>query len=96
MHADHVTGTGILKNLTGCKSVISKISGAKADVFIKDGDTIDFGEQVSSVKRSKHFPFYIPVLAENVTLSYSCSRKSRVKYLSDSFSYPFLDVFFSS
>jgi len=47
VHADHVTGTGILKNLTGCKSVISKISGAKADVYIKDGDAIDFGEQVS-------------------------------------------------
>ena len=47
VHADHVTGTGILKTLTGCKSVISKISGAKADVFIQDGDTIDFGDQVS-------------------------------------------------
>lgn len=47
VHADHVTGTGILKNLTGCKSVISKISGAKADVFINDGEKIDFGDQVS-------------------------------------------------
>ena len=46
VHADHVTGTGILKNLTGCKSVISKISGAKADVFINDGEKIDFGDQV--------------------------------------------------
>jgi len=43
-----VTGTGILKNLTGCKSVISKISGASADVFINDGEKIDFGDQVSS------------------------------------------------
>ena len=47
VHADHVTGTGILKNLTGCKSVISKISGASADVFINDGEKIDFGDQVS-------------------------------------------------
>ena len=46
VHADHVTGTGILKNLTGCKSVISKISGASADVFINDGEKIDFGDQV--------------------------------------------------
>jgi len=45
-----VTGTGILKNLTGCKSVISKISGAKADVYIKDGDAIDFGEQALEVR----------------------------------------------
>lgn len=49
VHADHVTGTGILKNLTNCKSVIAKISGAKADVLIKDGDKIDFGDQVSQI-----------------------------------------------
>jgi len=50
VHADHVTGTGILKTLTGCKSVISKISGAKADVCVKDGDTIDFGELALEVR----------------------------------------------
>ena len=49
VHADHVTGTGILKNLTNCKSVIAKISGAKADVLIKDGDKIDFGDQVGQI-----------------------------------------------
>lgn len=48
-HADHVTGTGILKNLTGCRSVISKLSGAKADVFINDGEKIEFGDQVSGL-----------------------------------------------
>ena len=48
VHADHVTGTGILKNLTGCKSVISKISGAMADVFVNSGDQINFGDQVVS------------------------------------------------
>jgi len=47
VHADHVTGTGILKSLTGCKSVISKLSGAKADVFVHEGDTVDFGDQVA-------------------------------------------------
>jgi len=45
-----VTGTGILKNLTGCKSVISKISGASADVFINDGEKIDFGDQALEVR----------------------------------------------
>ncbi|CAH0560823.1 unnamed protein product [Brassicogethes aeneus] len=43
MHADHITGTGKLKNLSGCKSVISKCSGAQADVFVTDGDEIEFG-----------------------------------------------------
>ncbi|XP_068706301.1 persulfide dioxygenase ETHE1, mitochondrial-like [Montipora capricornis] len=50
VHADHVTGTGILKNLTNCKSVIARISGAKADVLINDGDTIDFGDQALEVR----------------------------------------------
>lgn len=45
MHADHITGTGRLKKLIPeLKSVISEASGAKADVHVKDGDTIKFGE----------------------------------------------------
>ncbi|KAJ7528107.1 hypothetical protein O6H91_16G084500 [Diphasiastrum complanatum] len=44
VHADHVTGTGLLKTkLPGVKSLISKASGAKADVFVNPGDTIQFG-----------------------------------------------------
>lgn len=43
MHADHITGTGELKKLSGCKSVISKASGAKADIHVAEKDTISFG-----------------------------------------------------
>ncbi|XP_075696483.1 persulfide dioxygenase ETHE1, mitochondrial [Rhinoderma darwinii] len=44
-HADHITGTGVLKKLLpGCKSVISKDSGALADVHIQEGDHINFGK----------------------------------------------------
>lgn len=43
MHADHVTGTGELKKLSGCQSVISRASGAKADIHINDSDEIVFG-----------------------------------------------------
>lgn len=45
VHADHVTGSGKLKKLIpGCKSVISNQSGAKADIFVKDGELIKIGE----------------------------------------------------
>jgi len=44
-HADHITGTGILKNISKCQSMISKASGAKADLYLVDNDQIDFGEQ---------------------------------------------------
>lgn len=44
MHADHITGTGKLKSLIpGSKSVIGKASGAKADIHLVDGDSVNFG-----------------------------------------------------
>ncbi|KAK7105346.1 hypothetical protein V1264_016740 [Littorina saxatilis] len=44
VHADHITGTGeIKKRVAGCKSLISKVSTAKADVHISEGDVIKFG-----------------------------------------------------
>lgn len=44
MHADHITGTGVLKKLSGCKSIISSASGAKADILVGEKDTISFGD----------------------------------------------------
>jgi sulfur dioxygenase len=45
VHADHITGTGRLKTLLPeCRSVISKASGAKADIYIEDGDKIEIGD----------------------------------------------------
>nr|XP_028598234.1 persulfide dioxygenase ETHE1, mitochondrial isoform X1 [Podarcis muralis] len=44
-HADHITGTGLLKKLLpGCRSVISKHSGASADLLIQEGHTLKFGD----------------------------------------------------
>lgn len=45
-HADHITGTGLLKKrIQGLKSVISESSGAKADEHITHGDCIHFGSR---------------------------------------------------
>lgn len=44
VHADHVTGTGLIKTkVPGVKSIISKASNAKADLFVQPGDKIHFG-----------------------------------------------------
>lgn len=44
MHADHITGTGLLKKLVPeIKSVISKDSGAEADVKVENGSIVTFG-----------------------------------------------------
>ncbi|CAM9179803.1 unnamed protein product [Discosporangium mesarthrocarpum] len=46
VHADHITGTGKLKSLSpGTLSVISDISGAKADLKLSEGDKIEFGSR---------------------------------------------------
>ncbi|XP_031499331.1 persulfide dioxygenase ETHE1 homolog, mitochondrial-like [Nymphaea colorata] len=43
-HADHITGTGLLKKkMPEVKSIISKDSQAKADILINAGDKIQFG-----------------------------------------------------
>lgn len=47
MHADHITGTGQLKALLpGCRSMISRSSGAKADVLLEPYDRIQFGKYI--------------------------------------------------
>jgi hypothetical protein len=51
MHADHVTGTGLLKKLLpGSKSLISKSSGAQADVYVQEGFDIQFGRHRLTVR----------------------------------------------
>nr|CAH7719375.1 unnamed protein product [Callosobruchus chinensis] len=45
MHADHITGSGQLKTISGCKSIISKTSGADADIHVNEGDYVEFGDQ---------------------------------------------------
>ncbi|KAL2331238.1 hypothetical protein Fmac_018819 [Flemingia macrophylla] len=44
VHADHVTGTGLIKSkVPDVKSVISKASGATADLYVEPGDKVYFG-----------------------------------------------------
>ncbi|KAK4292573.1 hypothetical protein Pmani_034661 [Petrolisthes manimaculis] len=51
MHADHITGTGLLKKLVpGCKSLIAKMSGAEADIHVEHGDKVKFGEHHLEVR----------------------------------------------
>ncbi|TXG66632.1 hypothetical protein EZV62_007907 [Acer yangbiense] len=51
VHADHVTGTGLIKSKAlGVKSIISKASGSKADIFVGTGDTVYFGNLFLEVR----------------------------------------------
>ncbi|KAL2496631.1 persulfide dioxygenase ETHE1-like protein [Forsythia ovata] len=51
VHADHVTGTGLIKSKApGVRSIISKASNAKADLFVEPGDKISFGDLFLEVR----------------------------------------------
>ncbi|OVA13253.1 Beta-lactamase-like [Macleaya cordata] len=51
IHADHVTGTGLLKGkVPGVKSIISKASNSKADLFVDHGDKIHIGNLFLEVR----------------------------------------------
>nr|CAH0111035.1 unnamed protein product [Daphnia galeata] len=51
MHADHITGSGVLKKLLlGSQSVISKASQALADKHVEHGDIIEFGPHKLEVR----------------------------------------------
>ncbi|XP_055302571.1 persulfide dioxygenase ETHE1, mitochondrial isoform X2 [Sitodiplosis mosellana] len=56
MHADHITGTGYLKQLLpNVRSVISQASGAIADKHISDGDVLSFGRhEIEAVSTPGH------------------------------------------
>ncbi|XP_077229171.1 persulfide dioxygenase ETHE1 homolog, mitochondrial-like isoform X2 [Tasmannia lanceolata] len=51
VHADHVTGTGLIKGRKpGVKSIISKASTSKADLLVENGDKIFFGNLYLEVR----------------------------------------------
>ncbi|KAF8408906.1 hypothetical protein HHK36_004976 [Tetracentron sinense] len=51
VHADHVTGTGLIKSrVPGVKSIISKSSNSKADLLVEHGDKIYFGNLFLEVR----------------------------------------------
>uniref|UniRef100_A0A6A7FR88 Persulfide dioxygenase ETHE1, mitochondrial n=1 Tax=Hirondellea gigas TaxID=1518452 RepID=A0A6A7FR88_9CRUS len=51
MHADHITGSGLLKLLVpGCQSMIAEASNADADIKLKAGDIVRFGQQELQVR----------------------------------------------
>lgn len=55
-HADHITGSGYLKKLLpGTLSVIGKKTGANADRFLVEGETVEFGNHsIKAVETPGH------------------------------------------
>ena len=82
VHADHITGAGLLRKALGCKIMVSSASGAKnADQTYKEGDVIKFGRHSLKVMATPGHTdsctsFYIPgmVFTGDTLLVRACGR----------------------
>ncbi|KAK1330122.1 hypothetical protein QTO34_010308 [Cnephaeus nilssonii] len=72
-HADHVTGSGLLRSLLpGCRSVISRRSGAQADVHIEDGQAIRFGRFALEIRASPgHTPGCVTFVLNDHSMAFT-------------------------
>mmetsp|Transcript_49227 Transcript_49227/g.126990 ORF Transcript_49227/g.126990 Transcript_49227/m.126990 type:complete len:239 (-) Transcript_49227:233-949(-) len=50
VHADHITSTNLLREQTGCKTLIAEASQADSDVKVNEGDKVQFGERFLTVR----------------------------------------------
>jgi glyoxylase-like metal-dependent hydrolase (beta-lactamase superfamily II)/rhodanese-related sulfurtransferase len=51
VHADHVTGAGVLRERTGCRTAVCASTDVQcADLAVQTGDTIDFGRHQIEVR----------------------------------------------
>uniref|UniRef100_A0A8C9PGF0 Persulfide dioxygenase ETHE1, mitochondrial n=1 Tax=Spermophilus dauricus TaxID=99837 RepID=A0A8C9PGF0_SPEDA len=72
-HADHITGSGVLRSLLpGCQSVISRLSGAQADLHIEDGDSIRFGRFALETRASPgHTPGCVTFVLNDLSMAFT-------------------------
>ncbi len=53
LHADHVTGGGVLRIHTGSRYVAPRTAGAEcADILVSDGDRVDFGQERLTIREA--------------------------------------------
>jgi sulfur dioxygenase len=70
IHADHITGTGKLREITGCLGVVpAKSSATCADKYIEDGEILEIGEIIiQAIATPGHTDSHIAYLINNQQL----------------------------
>ena len=70
IHADHITGTGKLRELTGCQGILPKNAKAEcADSYIGDGEIINVGEIiVKAIATPGHTDSHVAYLVNDTKL----------------------------
>ncbi|KAL1506390.1 hypothetical protein ABEB36_005763 [Hypothenemus hampei] len=72
MHADHITGTGYLRALSGCETIISKASGAEADILVDENDEIIFGcHRLTILSTPGHTNGCVSYYSENQNIAFT-------------------------
>ncbi|MDJ0536577.1 MAG: MBL fold metallo-hydrolase [Xenococcaceae cyanobacterium MO_207.B15] len=72
IHADHITGTAKLRQITGCQGIISERAALScADGFIKDGEIITLGEiKIKAIETNGHTDSHMSYLVnDNLVLT---------------------------
>ncbi len=67
IHADHITGTGKLREMTGCQGIVPEnAQAACADRYIKDGETLQVGDiEIQAIETHGHTDSHVAYLVNN-------------------------------
>lgn len=67
IHADHITGTGKLREITGCLGIVpAKASATCADKYMEDGEILEIGEIIiQAIATPGHTDSHIAYLINN-------------------------------
>ena len=73
VHADHVTGAWLLKERTGSKIAISRVSGAEgADLLLEEGDHVTFGGRyITAVCTPGHTDGCMTYVLDNESMAFT-------------------------
>lgn len=67
IHADHITGTGKLREMTGCEGIVPEnAQAACANRYIKDGEILQVGDlEIKAIKTHGHTDSHMAYLVNN-------------------------------
>ncbi|WP_424097395.1 MBL fold metallo-hydrolase [Moorena producens] len=70
IHADHITGTGKLRELTGCKGIVPEnATAACADGHVKDGEVLQVGSlEIKAIETHGHTDSHMAYLVNQTHL----------------------------
>ncbi len=69
IHADHITGTGRLRDITGCLSILPKGEGSCADLYIADRNVLQVGKvEIQAIATPGHTANHMAYLVNNTHL----------------------------